>query len=118
MKKQNLPTVLQHAFFLLAGLLAVFGVMSMFRGSRDPAMKTVHLVYAALMMGDAFALLLCGWLIRGGKAVVFWLSVSLISLNVILSLFDQFGWIDLLFVLLNVFTLGLLLNLRGELLPQ
>jgi len=115
MKKQ---TLLSYSFFPLAALLAAFGVMSMFRVSPDPAMKTVHLIYAALMLGDALALLLCGLLIRSGKAAVFWLSAALISLNILLPIFDQFGWIDLLFVLLNIFTLGLLLSLRGELLPQ
>jgi uncharacterized membrane protein YgdD (TMEM256/DUF423 family) len=115
MKKQ---TLLSYSFFPLAVLLAAFGVMSIFRVSPNPEMKTVYLVYAALMMVDALALLLCGLLIQSGKAAVFWLSASLVSLNILLPIFDQFGWIDLLFVLLNMLTLGLLLSLRGELLPQ
>jgi hypothetical protein len=44
--------------------------------------------------------------------------VTIVSLNIILTICDQFGLVDLLFVILNTSTLGLLVNLRKEFLPQ
>jgi len=116
--KKNLPSFAQYSFFLLAGVLSTFGVNSMFRASPDPNLRMVYMIYGILMLGDALAMLLCGLFIRSGKPVVFWLAIATLSLNILLSIFDQFGWVDILFVLLNASTLGLVLNLRKELTPR
>ncbi len=108
------PTSLvQYSFFFIAIVLMAFGVNSMFRVNFDSNMKAIYMVYAVLMLGDALAMLACGLLIGARK-----IANSLLSLNILLSVFDQFGWVDLFFVLLNAFTLGLVLNLRKEFLPQ
>jgi hypothetical protein len=96
----------------------VFGVNSMFRASPDTNLKAIYMVYAVLMLGDALAMLACGFFIRGRIPAVFWSAVTLLSLNIILTICDQFGLIDMLFVLLNASTLGLLVNLRKEFLPN
>jgi len=116
--KPNLPALVQYLFFFTAVLLMALGVGSMFRASPRPDMKLIYMVYAILMFGDALAMLACGLLIRARKTIIFWSAVTLLSLNIILSIFDQFGLVDLLFVLLNLLTLGLLITLRREFLPQ
>jgi hypothetical protein len=81
-------------------------------------MKMAYLVYAILMLGDALAMLFCGLFIRARRAAIFWFAVLLLSLNILLTVCDQFGWVDLVFLLLAASTLGLVLNLRKDLLPQ
>lgn len=116
--KRDLPTLVQYLFFFTAAVLMAFGLGSMFRAGPSPDMKLLYMVYAILMLGDALAMLACGLFIRRRKALVFWFAVILLGLNIILSIFDQFGLVDLLFVLLNLFTLGPLIALRREFLPQ
>lgn len=116
--KRYLPTAVQYLFFFTAIVLTALGVGSMFRGGPIPNMKLLYMIYAILMLGDALAMLACGLLIRARKTAIFWFAVTLLSLNIILTIFDQFGLVDLLFVLLNASTLGLLFSLRKEFLPQ
>jgi hypothetical protein len=111
--------LVQYLFFFTAVVLMAFGVYSMFRASPpDSNMKAVYMVYAVLMLGDALAMLACGLLIRGRIPAIFWFAVTLLGLNIILTIFDQFGLVDLLFVLLNASTLGFVIHLRKELLPN
>ena len=116
--KQTSPALVQYLFFLTAAVLMALGVGSMFRGGPRPDMKMIYMMYAVLMFGDALAMLACGLLIRARKTAIFWFAVALLSLNIILTIFDQFGLVDLLFVLLNIVTLGLVIYLRREFLPQ
>lgn len=110
--------LVQYLFFLTAAVLAAFGANSMFRANPNPGMKLMYMIYALLMLGDALAMLACGLFIRSKKARVFWFAILVLSLNILLTIFDQFGLVDLLFVLLNLLTLGLLITIRRELLPQ
>jgi hypothetical protein len=116
--KRNLPTFVQYLFFFTAIVFMAFGVSSVFRVDPHPDMKIIYMIYAVLMFGDALAMLACGLLIRARRTFIFWSAVTLLSLNIILSIFDQFGLVDLLFVLLNAFILGLLIIIRREFLPQ
>ena len=115
--KQTLISLVRYSFFLTALVLVIFGVNSLMRFNPNPDMP-IYVVYAVLMLGDALAMLLCGLFINRRIPTVFWFAVTVLSLNIILTICDQFGLIDLLFVMLNTSTLGLLINLRRELLPQ
>jgi hypothetical protein len=110
--------LVQYSFFFTAVVLMAFGVNSMFRTSPDLNQNGIYMVYAILMLGDALAMLACGFFIRGRIPAVFWSAVTLLGLNIILTICDQFGLINLLFVLLNASTLGLVFNLRKEFLPN
>jgi hypothetical protein len=116
--KRNLPSLVQYLFFLTAVALMAAGAGSMFRADPNPTMKLIYMVYAILMLGDALAMLACGLFIRSRKVPVFWFAIILLSLNIVLTIFDQFGLVDLLFVLFNIFTLGFLITIRREFLPQ
>lgn len=116
--KPTLPAFVQYLFFFNAALLTALGIGSMFQVGIRADMNFIRMFYTILMFGDALAMLACGLLIRARKTAIFWSVVALISLNVVLPIFDQFGMVDLLFVLLNILMLGLLLIFRREFLPQ
>jgi lysylphosphatidylglycerol synthetase-like protein (DUF2156 family) len=69
------------------------------------------LVDAAVMLGFSF------YIHKQIKAV-YWLAAVVLSLNIVLTIFDQLGLIDILFSLLNAAILAMLFFLRKELLPQ
>lgn len=115
---QNQTAPVRYSFFLTALVLAVFGINSLMRFSPDANMKGIYTVYGILMLGDALAMLLCGLFINAKIPALFWFAVTILGLNIMLTICDQFGLIDFLFVLLNTSTLGLLINLRKEFLPQ
>jgi hypothetical protein len=113
------PTLpVRYSFFLTALVLIVFGVNSLMRFSPDPNLKGIYMVYGILMLGDALGMLFCGLFINRRIPTLFWFAVTILGLNIMLTIFDQFGLIDLLFVMLNASTLGLLVNFRKEFLPQ
>jgi lysylphosphatidylglycerol synthetase-like protein (DUF2156 family) len=111
-------TFVKYLFFITAIILAVFGTGSFMRVNAKPGMVIVYILYAVLMFGDAVAMLILGLYINRQMKPIYWAAVIILSLNIILTVFDQFGVIDLLFLLLNVVILVVLIVLRKELLPQ
>jgi uncharacterized protein YacL len=110
--------LVRYLFFITAIALVILSVGSLMRDNPNPDMKIMYNMYAVLMLGDALAMLICGLYINRQIKAVFWFAVIVLSLNIVLTIFDQFGLIDFLFVLLNIITLALLFILRKELLPQ
>jgi hypothetical protein len=49
--------------------------------------------------------------------LVFYLSVAVLVLNIFPTIFDQFGLVDLLFVILNLATIFAIFTARREFLP-
>lgn len=109
---------IQALFFITAFVLAVFGAITIMRLDLNPQMKTTYMVYALLMFGDALAMLLFGLFIDRKIRAVFWLALLVPGLNIILTIFDQFGLADFLFTLLNFAIFIALLVRRKEILPQ
>ncbi len=112
------PTIVRYLFFVTASILAVFGAGSLLRPAASSEMRSIYSVYAVLMFGDALALLVCGLFLARRMNLIYWFAVLVLSINIILTFFDQVGLIDVLFVLLNIATLAGLLNQRKEFLPQ
>lgn len=117
MKSTVIPLV-RSLFFITAIVLAVFGAGSFMRANGNPDLKIAYIIYAVLMFGDAIAMLVCGLYIGRQMKVIYWFGVIVLLFNLILTIFDQFGLIDLLFSLLNAVTLAALIAARKELLPQ
>lgn len=117
MKNSAIPLV-RALFFITAIALVFLGAGSFLRDTVNPDMKIIYGIYAVLMFGDAIAMLVCGLYIVRQIKLIFWIAVIILSLNIILTIFDQFGWIDFLFSLLNVITLAALLVYRKEFLSQ
>ncbi len=116
--KLPLSPILLARYMLIftAVILFILSAATFLRTSPNPDMKVIYLVFGILMLGDGVAMLVSGLWIT--KRLIYWFAVIVLSLNIILTIFDQFGLIDLLFVLLNVITLFFLFRSRKELLPQ
>jgi hypothetical protein len=116
--KYTVSSLVRYLFFITAIALVVLGAGSFMRDNENPEMKIIYGIYAVLMFGDAIAMLVCGLYIVRQMKTIYWFAVFILGLNLVLTIFDQFGLIDLLFSLLNAVTLAGLLVFRREFLPQ
>lgn len=92
-------------FWLTVAILVVFGIGSLFAS---------YPLYAPIMFGDAAVMAFCAWQLPKRTKFIFYFSVFVLALNIIPTIFDQFGLVDLLFVLLNFTTLISLVVARKE----
>ena len=104
----------RYFFYFTVFLLAVLGIGSILRINANPARAFLYMFYALAMFGDALAMLFCVWLLSKRINFAFHASILVVTLNILLTIFDQFGLVDFLFVLLNLFTLITLLLGRKE----
>jgi hypothetical protein len=65
-----------------------------------------------MMFINAVVMFWFGMKIVGGQNWIFFLAILYTAFNVVLSITDQFGWIDALILLLNLCLLGLLFVAR------
>ncbi len=107
----------QYLFLFTAAILVVFGAGSFMRINENPNQVVLYAVYALLMFGDAAFMLICAFLLHRKKKQVYRFAVIVLALNIVLAIFDQFGFIDLLFLLLNLITLVVLFIARKEFNP-
>lgn len=105
------PSLLVRCLLIFtAAILFLLGAATFMRTNAHPDMKVMYLIYAILMLGDGVVMFASGLLINKQKKQIYWFTVIVLGLNIILTIFDQFGMIDFLFVLLNAITLFFLLR--------
>ena len=68
------------------------------------------------MFGNAGAFLFCGFTIGIRKPILFWFSVLVLVVNILLTVTDQFGWLDLITILVDLVILGFLMVGRKKIL--
>jgi len=113
----NTSQVVRYLFHLIIAILVLFGVGSFLRMNDNPARAGLYVLYAFIMIGDAAGMAYCVWLLNKRAQWTFYMAVTVLSLNIFPTIFDQFGFVDLLFLLLNLITLILLFIARKEFLP-
>ena len=101
-------------FLFTIAILVVFGTGSLLRISDNPDRTALYIFYALAMFGDALLMGICAWQLLKRTKFVFFFSVFVLALNIIPTIFDQFGFADLLFVLLNLVTLVALIVARKD----
>lgn len=111
------PRLTRTFLVLTVGTLAVFGRLSFLQIPENPGQRVLYAFYGLAMFVDAAILLLCAWLLGKRTKFAFALSVTVLALNIVLTIFDQVGWVDVLFMLLNLVTLVFLILARKEFLP-
>jgi len=107
----------RYLLWITMVILIVLGIGSFLRVSENTENTPLYIFYAFLMFGDAIAMLICAFLLNRKTKKVFSLTVVVLCLNIFLTIFDQFGLVDLLFLLLNLLTLIFLISTRKEFLP-
>jgi hypothetical protein len=101
----------RNLFYLNAAVWLAFGLSSLFfRAINDGGLA--RWVITALMIANAIVMFWFGVMIVGGRNWVFFLAILYMALNVVLSITDQFGWVDAIILLLNLCLLGLLFVTR------
>ena len=107
---RNLLKATQSLFFLNAAVWVVFGVLGLFEALDGGS--SLRWVLSILMFANAAVMVWLGVVIGSGRKQIFFLAILYMALNVVLSITDQFGWIDALILLLNLIMLGLLFITR------
>jgi len=107
----------RYLFLFTVAILVVFGIGSLLRIADNPDRTVLYAFYALVMYGDAAAMAFCAWQLSRKTKLIFFASVFVLALNILPTIFDQFGLADLLFLLLNLATLVFLIVARKEFLP-
>lgn len=84
------------------------------RISGKPDQSTVMLGIAILMFGNVGALILCGLIVGKRSRWAFLFALVVLSVNIVLTVTDQFGLIDLITMLIDLAILGLLFFDRAK----
>ena len=109
--------ITRYLFWVTGAILVVLGVGSLLRISDNPARSGLYVFYSVVFFVDALLIGACAWQLPKRTKVIFFFSVFVLTANIIPTVFDQFGLVDLLFVLLNLATLFILIISRKEFLP-
>ena len=96
--------------FVNAATWLVFGGMGFLRAQTNS--NNLRFLLSILMVVNAIVMLVLGLLLTSERSWVFFGGILYMALNVVLSITDQFGWLDALILLLNLIVLGLLFVTR------
>jgi len=97
-------------FFLNAAIWLVFGIVTVGRmAGRDPAQAMTTWVVVILMVGNAGAMLISGWGLGRHRKWFYYLAIAVLVVNIILTLTDQFGPLDLATLIIDLVAFGLLM---------
>ena len=100
----------QILFFVNAAIWLCFCIVSLVRIGNNNSVPVITLfVVAILMFGNAGAMLAAGITIGQGNRWYYYFAVTLLVVNIILTFTDQFGILDLLTLIIDLITLGLVL---------
>lgn len=110
----NSTALAKYLFIVLAATLDILAIGSFMRINTNPDKGVMYGLYAFLMFIDAALMLICAFGINKQKKQLYQFSVIILALNIILTIFGQFGIVDLLFLLINTFTLYILLAFREK----
>lgn len=106
--------LLRSLFFFTAVVLLTFGAGTLMRINQNPGRMNLYLVYAMMMFVDSAAMFVCGLLIARKRKPFFWLAAWVVGLNILMTIADQFGVVDFLFLLLNIMIFVFLFKTRRE----
>ncbi|MEW5830222.1 MAG: hypothetical protein AB1846_15110 [Chloroflexota bacterium] len=119
MQKDNIETLLKATrglFLVNAVIWLAFGIASLVQAASgaDPAIW--RWVYAVLMLINGGLMLWFGFRIATASRQVFFFAILYVALIIVVSIMDQFGAVDAVFLALNLALLGLLFITRTRIL--
>lgn len=99
----------QILFYLSAIIWSLLGFISLGNLARqDPALMAVFALVALLMFGNAGAMLLAGRRLARRNKWALLFALAVLSLNLLLTFIDQFGIIDFITAMLDMFIVAIL----------
>ena len=108
----------RYLILLISAALSILSIGSLTRLGTKPEMAG-WIAFYALAMLVVSALLLFGYFrLKARSKRLYWLVFVILLLNVILTIFDQVGFVDVLFMLLNLVALITLHLSRKDFLPE
>ena len=116
--RMNSSKLTRYLILLICAVLIYFGFGTLRNLGQHPGIAGVFIFYAFAMFVEAAVLLFCSSRLEKRSKRIYWLALILLGLNVISIIFDQVGFIDIFFMLLNLATLTILYIFRKEFLPE
>jgi len=112
-KALNSVLVAQALFFLNVAIWSLLGVSTLVRmADRNTGHAITGWIIALLMFGNAGAMLWAGVGIGKRQKRFFYFAVAVLAINIILTVTDQFGLLDLITLMFDLVLLGLLIATR------
>jgi len=116
--KTSLSQPARYLVLLTSAVLTIFGFGSLTRLAENPDLAGFYIFYAFAMLVISAVLLFCYFQLKKRRKNIFWLTSVILALNIVLTIFDQVGFVDILFMLLNLVTLVTLYLSRKDFLPE
>jgi lysylphosphatidylglycerol synthetase-like protein (DUF2156 family) len=114
----NLPQIARYLVLLASAILTYFGLGTLLNLGSHPEMIGWYAAYALFAFIQAALLLFCYFRLKQRGKKIFWLAIILLGANVILTIFDQVGVIDMIYMLINFVALVTLYLSRKDFLPE
>jgi hypothetical protein len=100
----------QALFFLNTGIWVGLGFWSLVKLAKGNSDSTITgLIIAAMMFGNALAMLASGIGLGKRQKRFFYLALAILLVNIILTVTDQFGILDFLTLVIDLALLGFLI---------
>ncbi len=106
----NLVRAARGLFLLNAVIWLALGMTSLFRAD-DSGLGAIAWIVAALLLVNAAGMLVCGVFVGRRRPVYYVIAGAFLLANLVLTVTDQFGLLDLATLLIDVVILGLLAGL-------
>jgi hypothetical protein len=110
--------IARYLILLIAAALTILGIASLTRLGDNPNMAGWYAFYSLAMLIQAAVLLFCYFCLTTKNKTLYWLTFIILLLNIVLTIFDQVGWVDVLFMLVNLAALIALHLSRKDFLPE
>ena len=109
-QRSSMLNLIRILFFVNAAVWIVFGILSLLQAVDGGS--SLRWMISILMFSNAVVMIWFGVMIATGRNWIFFLAFLYMAVNVVLSITDQFGWIDALILFLNLVILGMLFVAR------
>lgn len=114
----KLSQIARYLVLLASAILTYFGLGTLINLGSHPEMIGWFAAYALFAFIQSAILLFCYFRLKQRSKKIFWLAVIILGMNVILTIFDQIGVIEIIYMLINLAALIILYSSRKDYLPE
>ena len=111
------PQLARFMILLASTILTYFGLGTLMNLGSHPDLMVWFVMYTLLAFVESAILLFCYFRLKTQSKKIFWLTIIILGANIIATIFDQVGIIDIIFMLINLIALIALYLSRKEFLP-